>query len=198
MMKQVPGLVEFVLAAFSFWIGWNLKYYWIAVFLPVACTSVAVQAALIRLKLPSRLKLSLWIVVFFILCLGVSLLHPNFYPERIFRVVIENNQAFASHSDPGDLIDYGLLEATWVSIAVHSPWALVSGLFRPFLWEADTLLKLVVALENGLVSLLFLSSFGRTRDFLRSQNTLITFSVMVYIFLLCIFLALSTPNFGSL
>jgi hypothetical protein len=144
------------------------------------------------------LKIVLWIILFFILCLGVSLLHPNFYPERILRVVIENNQAFASHSDSGDLIHYGLLEATWASVILHSPWALISGLFRPFLWEANTLLKLVVALENSLILVLCLSSFGRFGDFLRSPNRLITLSVIVYVCLLCVFLALSTPNLGSL
>jgi len=198
MMKVVPGLWEFVLAALSLWIVWNLKYYWISVFLPVVCTSFIVQAVSIRLKIPSRLRLSLWIILFFILCLGASLLHPNFYPDRILQVVIENNQAFVSLSDPDDLIHYGLLEATWVSIVLHSPWALVSGLFRPFLWEADGLLKLVAALENGLVLVLCLSSFGRIVEFLQSQNRLITLSVMVYVFMLCVFLALSTPNFGSL
>lgn len=198
MMKVVPGVLEFVLAALSFWIVWNLKYYWISVFLPVVCTSLVVQAVSIRLKIPSRLKLSLWIILFLILCLGASLLHPNFYPDRILQVVIENNQAFVSHSDSDDLIQYGMLEATWVSIVVHSPWALLSGLFRPFLWEADTLLKLVAALENGLVLVLCLSSFGRIRDFLQSRNKLISLSVIVYVLTLCVFLALSTPNFGSL
>jgi hypothetical protein len=198
MMKKLPGGGEFVLAAVSVWVAWNLKYYWISVFLPVVCTSLLVQAGSVRLKIPSRLKIVLWIILFFILCLGVSLLHPNFYPERILRVVIENNQAFASHSDSGDLIHYGLLEATWASVILHSPWALISGLFRPFLWEANTLLKLVVALENGLILVLCLSSFGRFGDLLRSPNRLITLSVIVYVCLLCVFLALSTPNLGSL
>ena len=198
MMNGVPRWLGFVFAALSFWVVWNLKYYWISVFLPVVCTSLTVQAVSIPLNIPSRLKLSLWIILFFILCQGVSLLHPNFYPDRILQVVIENNQAFVSHSEPHDLIHYQALEATWMSIVVNSPWALVSGLFRPFLWEADTLLKFVVALENGLVLLLFISSFGRLRDFIRSQDRLITLSVIVYVFLLCVFLALSTPNFGSL
>ena len=197
MMKRMPGVAEFVLAVVSSWIIWNLKYYWISVFLPVIFTSLAVQAVSIRFKIFSRLKLLFWIILFFVLCLGVSLLHPNFYPDRILQVVIENNQAFASHSDPDDLIHYDSLEATWSSIIAHSPWALVSGLFRPFLWEADTFLKLVVALENSLVLVLCLSSFGRIGDVLRSQR-LIAFSVVVYVFVLSVFLALSTPNFGSL
>jgi len=198
MMRVAPGVLELVLAVLSLWIVWNLKYYWISVFLPVVCTSLVVHGVSIRLNIPSRLKLSLWIILFFILCLGASLLHPNFYPDRILQVVIENNQAFVSHSDPDDLIHYGVLEPSWASIIVHSPWALISGLFRPFLWEADSLLKLVAALENGLVLVLCLSSFRRIEDFLRSQNRLITLSVMVYVFTLCVFLALSTPNLGSL
>jgi hypothetical protein len=162
------------------------------------CTSLVVQAVSVRLKIPSRLKISLWIVLFFILCLFASLLHPNFHPGRILQVVIESNQAFATHSDPRDVMHYGRLDATWGSVILHSPWALLSGLFRPFLWEADTFLKFVVALENGLILVLCLSSLRRIGDFLRAQNRLITLSVIVYVCLLCVFLALSTPNFGSL
>ena len=198
MMKELPGMMEFVLAAVSIWIVWNLKYYWISIFLPIVCTSLVVQAVSFKLKIPSRLKLSLWVILFFILCLCASLLHPNFHPMRVLQVVIENNQAFVSHSDSGDVIHYGRLDATWGSIILDSPWALLSGLFRPFLWEADTLLKFAAALENSLILVLCVSALRRTGDFLRSPNRLITLSVIVYVCLLCIFLALSTPNFGSL
>ena len=80
----------------------------------------------------------------------------------------------------------------------NAPWALASGLFRPFLWEADTLLKLAVSLENVFILLLCIISLVRIREFLRAQNSLITLSVIVFVVLLCIFLALSTPNLGSL
>ena len=85
-----------------------------------------------------------------------------------------------------------------MSVISNAPWALVSGLFRPFLWEADNVLKVTVSLENLFILLLCATSLVRIRELLRAQNSLITLSVIVYILLLCIFLALSTPNLGSL
>ena len=130
MMNKSPGPVELVFGLLGFWIVWNLKYYWIAVFLPVIITSLVVHITSIRFKIPSHLKLSYWVILFVILCLGVSLSHPNFYFERFLQVVIENHQAFVSVSDPSDLIHYESLRATWLSVAANAPWALVSGLFR--------------------------------------------------------------------
>src|SRR5258706_16364662 len=110
-----------------------MKVYLISIFLPIVSMSLVVQGVSFKLKIPSRLKLSLWIILFFILCLCASLLHPNFHPMRILQVVIENNQAFVSRSEAGDVIHYGRLDATWGSVILHSPWALLSGLFIPFL-----------------------------------------------------------------
>ncbi len=198
MMNTSPRPTEFVLGLIGFWIVWNLKYYWIAVFLPVVITSLVVHFTSIRFKIPSRLKLYYWVVLFVVLCFGVSLLHPNFYPERFLQVVIESHQAFVKVSDPTDLIQYESLSAKWASVAVNSAWALISGIFRPFLWEANNGLKALVSLENLFIFLLCIGSLFRIKDFFKAQNRLITMSVMVYIVLLCVFLALSTPNMGSL
>jgi len=81
---------------------------------------------------------------------------------------------------------------------MNSPWALISGLFRPFVWEADNALKLIASLENLVVLILCVSSAPRARSFFQAPNKLSTLSVVVFSVLLCIFLALSTPNFGSL
>jgi len=132
MMKELPGMMEFVLAAVSIWIVWNLKYYWVSIFLPIVCTSLVVQAVSIKLKIPSRLKLSLWVILFLFLCLCASLLHPNFHPMRILQVVIENNQAFVSHSDSGDVIHYGRLDATWGSVIRHFTLGVTVGVIQTF------------------------------------------------------------------
>ena len=196
--NERPLLMDFLLAMLSGWILWRLKYYWLAVFLPAAFTSLIVQYVFLFFKIPSRYKLISWIGLFLLLCFGVSLIHPNFYLERFLDVVVENNQAFVAISEPEDIINYDSLKATWPGIAANSPWALFSGLFRPFVWEADNPLKFVNAIENLLILVLCLSSFGRIKSLFWAQQRLLTFSVCVYIVLLCIFLSLSTPNMGSL
>jgi len=92
----------------------------------------------------------------------IPLDHPVFYSLPVckppsfqlsshadLQVVIENNQAFVPTLTPVDLIHYGrarryLAEA---SSCIHLG-GLLSGYSDPFLWEADTLLKFAVALED--------------------------------------------------
>jgi hypothetical protein len=127
-----------------------------------------------------------------------SNVHPNFYPERFLKVIVDNYQQFTFVSAPGDFIEYPLLEPEVKSILSHSPKALLSGLFRPFVWEVHTSFQLLVAVENLVLILLFITSLTKLKDSLRTEQRLLLFSTAVYIILLCIFLALSTPNYGTL
>ena len=84
----------------------------------------------------------------------MSLLHPNFYYERFMEVVVSSYYEFQAISNPDDLIHYNALKATSLSLLQNSPWALFSGLFRPFITEASTAFQWFIAFEN-LVLLIF-------------------------------------------
>jgi hypothetical protein len=78
------------------------------------------------------------------------------------------------------------------------PAALFSGLFRPFVVEADTALQFLVSFENLLLVVLFTSALTNMRKLIGSKHRILLFSIIVYTVLLCTFLALSAPNFGTL
>jgi hypothetical protein len=129
----------------------------------------------------------------------VTFLHPNFHPERFLSVIYSNYTDFITYSDPEDAILFPSLSQHWYGVVVNAPWALVSGLFRPFLWEAGTLFQLAAALENALLLVLTISVFpvwGKLR--IGKEQRLLIISTIAYCLLLCIFLTLSTPNFGTL
>jgi hypothetical protein len=113
-------------------------------------------------------------------------------------VVVSSYEEFQSISDAEDLIHYNSLKPTPVSIAMNLPFAFFSGLFRPLLTEARTFFQLVIALENMLLLLLFGFALTHARKLIRSKYRMVFISVLMYSFLLCVFLALSTPNFGTL
>jgi hypothetical protein len=96
-----------------------------------------------------------------------------------------------------DVIHYQNLEPTVTSLLVNAPWALFSGLFRPFPWEAKTVFQLLVSVENGLLLILLIVSVKSIAR-CKTIDCLIIWSAAVYIVLLCTFLALSAPNFGTL
>lgn len=201
-LKMMKGekwnIAGFLVALLCLWIVWNLKYYWLAVFLPVVITSLICYYGFLYFKISPSYKLFCWAVLFVLLTFGISLTRPNFYFDRIFGVITENYQAFAAISDKSDLIEYYKLSSNWQSIMLNSPWALFSGLFRPLFWEADNLLKVITSIENSLILVLCLASVGRLKNFILTPDRLLILSVIVYSVLLCIFLALSTPNLGSL
>lgn len=188
---------EWLLALLSVFVVWNLKYYWIAVFLPVAITTLVIHFLTRKIQLKASLKILLWTAVFLIICFGVTLVHPNFYLENFLNVLVENYNEFIRVSLPTNVIHYQL-DPTWESVFLNTPLALLSGLFRPFIWEATNTLQVLVAIENLVVLLLFLTSIMSLKAISKSSHKVLMFSTVVYILILCLFLALSTPNFGTL
>jgi hypothetical protein len=185
--------------AFFLWLLWSLKYYYLAIFLPVTVTTLVVRFLLTRLTLHhTGYKLLIWFLIFTFPVLLVSLLHPNFNFGQIALVIVSNYNEYLAMSAPEDVIRYHSLKPTFLSLALNSPWAVVSGIFRPFAWEARNALQILVAAENLLILLLAIASFRNAKRLVQNRSRLIIFSVLMYVLFLCAFLALSAPNFGTL
>lgn len=193
--KVTEGLIGLV----AVWLVWNLKYYYIAVFLPVALTALLARFLMERFSIHSLpLKIGVWCFIFFIPLFVVSLLHPNFYLDRFIDVVVSSYNEFQAISDPEDLIHYNALKATPLSLVENMPWALLSGMFRPFVTEVHNVLQFLIAMENLVLLVLFLSAIIGLKKLKHTSHRMVFFSIIIYCMILCIFLALSTPNFGTL
>jgi hypothetical protein len=197
--KDAITIWEWLLALLSVWLLWNLKYYYIAIFLPVVFTTLLTKAILARFPVRHiALKVTMWAFIFILPLSLVSLLHPNFYPERFMEVVVSSYNEFKSISAPEDVIQYASLEPTPLSMLKNMPKALFSGLFRPFFTEAKTALQFFIAFENLILLMLTLATFAQLKKLINHKYRILFLSILVYTFLLCTFLALSTPNFGTL
>lgn len=192
------SICDAVVLIIGFWLLWNLKYYYAGIAL------ISVGAMLIaRLFLKQRSMNTVQTVLLFFLILIlpsllVTQLHPNFYVSRILEVVIKNYEAYRLVSKPGNLIDYYHLEPTLTSALLNAPWALVSGLFRPFIWEARSLFQIFAGVETLAVLVLFLNMLKRLKNIPVAPNLPLLLGVITYIMLLAVFLAMSTPNMGTL
>ncbi len=155
---------------------------------------------MLRVKsLPRVVMPVVWLAVFIVPLALATMVHPNFYPERFLGVIVSNYEFYALvFPDQTDRIYYPGLEATAGSIAVHAPNALFSGLFRPLPWESHRPFQLVMALENCLLLAMAAMCLWSWRRLWRGSDGVLVFSIVVYIVVLAIFLALSTPNFGTL
>lgn len=199
-MREFPGVYEWILIFLAAWLVWSLKYYFLVVFIPVAAACLGV-----RLFFPERLKqkswwgsIALWSVIFILPILAVSFIRPNFYPDRFLHVIISNYKEFHAISAPDDLIYYHNLKPTIMGILSNAPWALFSGLYRPLTWEAGTLFKLIISVENTVLLILSCAALVKIRKMILSPSRMLLFSILAYVVMLSVFLALSTPNFGTL
>lgn len=198
--KEKGKLWEWMVAFVAVLFLWKLKYYWAALFVPAAITTVLLIRIILPL-VPNRSKVFetiLWITVFVFIVLGASNSHPNFYLSRFLGVVVENHNAYVVASSADPVVHFYNLEAVWSSFLINSPWALFSGLFRPSVIESVTFFQIVVAIENLVLLVLCIYNLRYITDAWESSNRLLLFGLVTYICLLAIFLTLSTPNFGTL
>jgi hypothetical protein len=188
---------EYLLTPIAAIVVWNLKYYWMAVFMAVSSTTLLIHFITQRTMLKPSIKILIWVGTLLVLCSCITLIHPNFYFENFLQVLTENYNQFVRISSADNVVHYQL-EPSWQSILYNSPLAMVSGFFRPFIWEAHNMLQLASGIENLFVLILFFVLLVKWRSISESPQRLLIFSSAMYIIILCVFLALSTPNFGTL
>ncbi|GHM99820.1 hypothetical protein WSM22_13100 [Cytophagales bacterium WSM2-2] len=193
--KRVAAL-QWVLCIVAGIILWALKYYWAGVFSMALATAVIVYFLIQKNSVAKKYQALIYFFVFIASGIGASFLHPNFNLDRFFHVLVANHEAFVTVSRDSSLIHFNQLSPEIFSIIMNAPWALVSGLFRPFAGEGQGLLGLCASLENLFLLILFISTWWNVRQ--RLPISLLFLTVANYCAVLCIFLALSTPNFGTL
>ncbi|MFZ2905395.1 MAG: hypothetical protein WAZ98_04240 [Cyclobacteriaceae bacterium] len=198
-MKRRVSVMEVAGCMLSILFVWKLKYYYIGLLAPLLMAAW-ITRRVAEWKKINRFsgELSIFTVILIVLLLSGALVHPNFSLQKIPQVLVSNNHLFMEASSPGKVVNYYQLEATWSSVIINSPWALVSGLFRPFIWEADSVLKVLTSFENVVLLVLVIISWRLVKNVGKSPHRLLIAAVLSYCLLLCIFLAIATPNFGTL
>ena len=195
--RQKVHVEEWLLSGVSVWMAWSLKYYWCVVFVAVAASLLAVQRLTDQHRWSAIRSLTTWLSLFVCLVIVSSSIHPNFYPHRLFSVIVENYEAFQRAGGPS-VVTYPHLQANFWGIVYSAPWALVTGLFRPFLFDVHNGLSAFAALENLFLLALAISIPYRKVWSGSKRWRLMVVALTVYVFVLAVFLALSTPNLGTL
>jgi len=186
---QRPGWPLLAGAPVAGWLVWQLKYYWIGLAAPFL--------VFIALRGIKTGPVNARVVAFSLAAFAVLLsLHPNFYPSRILHVITENYYRFHYLTGGNNTFHFEGLAPTLPGLLVHAPGALLSGLFRPFLWECSNFFHVLAACENGL--LLLLTMFMLLRFNLPAELRYWLVPLLVYALLECIFLSLATPAWGTL
>ena len=93
-------------------------------------------------------------------------------------------------------------DGSWQGMLLAAPIATASTLFRPFFWEAPTLLMQMAALENLLLLVLSLRAFSHVwanpELFKRAVRAPMFVTCLVFVLLFAVLVGASTPNLGTL
>jgi hypothetical protein len=101
----------------------------------------------------------------------------------------------------GNSFDIGEFEPTMPGILKKAPQAIVAVMFRPFIWEADSILMILSGIEHFILMLLFAYLLYKTRIIgflsqLSKDPLLLAFFVMAITFAFSV--GLTTANFGAI
>jgi hypothetical protein len=171
---------------------WELKYFYAAVALPVLFTLFMFEI----INTYRKISAVAIIIMFAVVITIFSQLHYNLSFLRVADVVYQNYLMGLDGSDGGSF-KFFQFDGSIKSYVVNLPLAIVYGLFRPLVFEAGNLWQLLVGLENSMILILFfiaLWHFPKTKIF----DNRFLWAAFLFILVLDVFLAFSTPNFGTL
>lgn len=200
-ISQKISYPRIILMALFLWILLKLKYYYVGVLIPVMVANFIVAFLRLNFKFVQKnyyTHFGSWLLVFTLILLFASTIHPNLRAENFLQSVVTTHNQIYELSSPEDLIAYNKLDPTVSSILINLPKALYSGLFRPSLLDARTIFQYWVGIENLVLLILTIGALFRIFRNREFPHRILIFSMVVYICILAAFMALSSPNFGTL
>jgi hypothetical protein len=192
-----------VILLLAVYLVWKLKYYYLAVFIPVYLAYLA--ALYLHKKLLSASNPIVLILIYLLLfsgiLAGVTMLHPSLHTDVLLGTIIENHDVTLAASTSENVIHFTQLQPTFISLVKNAPLAVVSGLFRPLIWEGNSLFQYFTGAENLFILFTSLITLLLSRQVPVSKHPqvyLLLVAAILYILLLATLLAFSAPNFGAL
>ncbi len=176
---------------------YKLKYYYLAALLPVIILYFVLNFVK---QITSRRKWIVYssgLVLILIFVYSATQIHENLGYDRIVGEMSASQRIGLHSSTEGMAISYDESVGTSDYFIKNSPKALIYGLFGPFVWEMKNVVMAYVSIEN-LLLVCFVPVFVWYWLRKRIKLTALEVSWGVYIVGLALFLALSTPNFGTL
>ena len=188
--------MQIVLTMVLFIILWKIKYHYAAV-LSLCSIPLLLQRALLE-KFSPRTTIIFYILGSLIIMGILMLSHPNFRPARIMTIIHENHEVMIQLSDPGHAMQFIPLSNSNLQFFVNIPVSLFGGLFMPLPWQGVNFLAVSVGIINAILLLLFLWKGILMVKGRKMRISLPGISLTLYIVILAILMAYTTPNFGTL
>jgi hypothetical protein len=192
------SLLNILLMMLALWMVWSLKYYYAVIFIPVAFATLLTQRLTEMVHISFFRQCLLFIGITLVMLLAGGLFHPNLKIERIPGIIYDTHQLSLAKSDSDNVTHYTNLKPTWGSLLAHAPLAFISGLFAPLVPRLSNPFQVVAVFENLVLLVFTVFAFPGIRQIPRMPNRLWVLAILIYVVVLSVFIALSTPNVGTL
>jgi hypothetical protein len=192
-----PILIFFLgLFLFGFWNKFNQSIVKPVILITSVLGLVMVKAYVLLCLLPGLLittiykKYNFWYKAIILYGVGVLFLIAGFYfldinPSQVITQKQIDFNNVAQLSEANSYFETFKLEPNPLSLILNSPMALVNSIFRPFIWNSNSIFMLISSLENfGLFILLIFSLMKLKKEplFLNQyKNLILIFSLNLYV-----------------
>lgn len=189
------GIIKLLVVIVSAWLLFLAKFYVLLAMLP----------GMVVFALPSKFgtkKMLISSVAVLVVVVALFFFSGSIFGYDLVDTIVNKQHDFINMVNfeadySGSNIEIKELEPTLASFASALVPAYINTLFRPFVTEADSLIKLVCSAENVLFLLLFLYMCIR---FKRVDNNQFRFILFTFYFMLVLYalIGMTTPNLGAL
>jgi len=197
--KNSNGILPIIILLVSTILLWKLKYYVPILLLPLLGLAELFTANYKLLQqLSFEKKVMLFLGLMLVSIAAVSLLHPVFNSGLFFDLVRKSYESILNSKAGSNFafIDYA---HNMQFVIFNAPYAFFTGLFRPFLWEVNTVISGLAGAEQFMFTVTTaFAIFGIFKVDLSENGRFWIISGIIYIVAMATIISLSTPNFGSL
>ncbi|MCB0794454.1 MAG: hypothetical protein KDB88_06925, partial [Flavobacteriales bacterium] len=161
----------------------------------------SIRNALIKYLFVPAVFVGLVFLSFFVLIqMGDRL--DKFSLDRAMATIITTQNDMSRAEEYGaNKFDIGELDGTWLNVLSKYPVATNAALFRPYLWECNSVVMYLAGLENLFLLLLAFSVLWKSRIVLFPslifKNPLVLLC-MAFVLTYAFITGITTPNFGAL
>jgi hypothetical protein len=186
-----------VLIAIALYVLFLIKYYFASVLLVVLLIDSVMRITSFYER-KYYIQVGAWIALLTVGMFSAGFLHYNLEPLRVIEVIRKNNEAFMELSSSNSLVHFYSTSSNYIWVVTNAPKALFAGLFLPLGIPKNGVFYSLAILENWLLLALFIRGVYLLTIKELKQQLFILIPSAVYIGMLAVFLALSTPNLGTL
>lgn len=196
---QRPTWWEYVLMVLSVWLAWKLKYYYVAVLMPVLLAALLTrEVGKRKLEITTTREMFLFTATFFLLILLPGLFHPNLRPARLIQVVAENHNHMVMNAGSTHLTGTEIIEPRITDVASHILPGLVNGLFAPYAPDFSNVFYMLSVIENWLLVLLTVCSMPALFFRMDGRERVLLWAAFTFCMVLACWLGIAVPAAGTL